>query len=254
MDIITDEYKAKFLDDEIYNGRPYQQLVGLAAVIEVTDKEWRPTITNLVNLITKNKSNNKLLLSGSAFGCAKAIQECFPGPAILLYGAALNSIGSTPNTDLKTSIRKSERIFKELSINEDENIIALVNTAKQRVQFDKVTQMLKDEFSSGMLASSIYTKEEADILSKEIVNITHDVRHRALIDRYHWKSKDPETDGSDIDAGTDTDVGYITRISEIEFTDCGLSELITPAMIGCAFSIKSRLDKCYNEYVSEKTE
>ena len=74
-------------------------------------------------------------------------------------------------------------------------------------------------------------------MAKKIVNVTHRVRHEALIEQQYWRHKSKAYDG------TDTDIGYVKEIDEIEFVDDYFRNLVHFANIGCKYSIKTRLDK-----------
>jgi hypothetical protein len=165
------------------------------------------------------------------------IQDDFPGPAILLYGAALNAIGSALNTELDSAIDKASEIFDHAGLSDNEHIKALVGAAKERARFGRVSQMLRDEFSAGMEASGEFDQSEIPELARQIVDVTHDVRHKGLIERLRWRHKTEEV------GGTDTDAGYLVEIDEIEFTDDLLRDLLLPAQLGCAYAIKKRLDE-----------
>jgi len=235
--LISEDYARKFLDDLKYKGHAQRQLEGLAAIVEDTDPSWRPFISELVALLPPSPSSNCLLVAGTAYGCAKMIQEDFPGPAILLYGAALNSIGSESNTKLAIAIENANHILDSAGLLNNDDIKILVRAAKERAKFDRVSQMVQDEFSKGMAASGKFNQSLIPELSKEIVSVTHDVRHKGLITRIHWRYKTQEAGGSD------TDIGYLRKIDEVEFIDDRLSNLIFPAQIGCAYAIKARLDE-----------
>lgn len=229
-------YSKQFLDDARYAGRPERQLQGLAAVIESTDPIWRPTVSELIELLQPSDASNGLLVAGGAFGCAKMIQDSFPGPAILLYGASLNAIGSAPDTQLRDEIDQAIDILDRADVSDDDQVKTLVRAAKERAHFDKVSQMLRDEFSAGLLASNKFQASEIPDLAREIVDVTHDVRHKGLVERIRWEHKTERR------GGTDTDAGYLVEIDEIEFTDDLLRELLRPARLGSAYSIKSRID------------
>ena len=104
QNLLESNYASIFVDNVIYSDRLVSHLVGLASAIQNSHKTWRPTISELISLIPKTEDGNAIVAAGMAYSAAKTIQDNFPGPAILLYGAALNTIGAAPNIKLQADI------------------------------------------------------------------------------------------------------------------------------------------------------
>lgn len=234
--ILSHDYRVVFVDNPKYSGRVSDHLAGLAVSIEDSHDSWRPTVSELLSLLPESPESNSIVAAGMAYGSAKAIGHDYPGPAILLCGASLNTIGSAPNVELESAISAAKEILIEKGINQDPDIKELVNAATQRASFDKVAKMLQDEFSQGLRDSGKF--EDSTILDivPKIVNITHDVRHKGLIERITWKNLEIEV------GGTSTNAGYMIQIDEIVFVDDELRDLLPYAMTGCAYSILRRLE------------
>lgn len=237
IEILSSSYREGFIDQSKYSGRVSNHLAGLASAIEDSHDDWRPTVSELLGLLPRAESTNAIVAAGMSYGAAKSIGDDYPGPAILLYGAALNVIGSAPNVELNAAIARSKDKLNEYSLMEDHDIREIIEAAKQRASFDKVSQMLRNEFASGLKDSGRFDDELiADVVPK-IVNVTHDVRHKGLIERILWKNLVIEV------GGTSTDAGYMHEIDEVVFTDDLLRELIVYAQVGCAFSILQRMEE-----------
>jgi hypothetical protein len=234
LDILSEEYGNSFVDSQKYFGQVSRHLVGLASVIEECSDNWRPTVSELLDLLPESKATNELVSSGLSYGVAKYIGLDFPGPAILLYGAALNTIGSAPNTELKETISIAEDILQRNNLLDNIHVKKTLEAAYQRASFDKVSKMLRDEFKQGIIDSGIEVKD-IDSLVKDIVNVTHDVRHKGLIERLVWKHDSIRFGGSS------TDIGYIHKIEKVEFEDDKLRDLLPYANLGCAYSIYRRI-------------
>ena len=86
--IISEEYKAAFIDDHSYSPPTHSMLQGLAAVIEDETKDWRPTITELIELIPHDEFGERLIKAGHAYGAGKKLRSGFAAPAILLFCSA----------------------------------------------------------------------------------------------------------------------------------------------------------------------
>jgi len=178
--ILEPDYDGVF-DDVRFPLEANMLLRGLAAVIQDSHPTWRPRVSELVKLLPQSEQSNALMLAGSAYGAARAIQDRFPGPAILLYGAALNVAGSAPQIQLRSSIESAEEKLKSFSCLDDPDIRELVRAAKERASFDKVSEMLRQEFSSGLRRSGKYNDDEIAYAVPRIVSATHDVRHMGLV-------------------------------------------------------------------------
>jgi hypothetical protein len=234
--LLSKDYRAIFVDDPKYSGRVSTHLAGLASAIEDSHQNWKPTVSELVALLPKSDESNALVAAGMAYGAAKQMMADYPGPAILLFGAALNAIGTAPYTELQWVIEQAEAILKANGLDSREEIRKTVQAAKERASFDKVSQMLRDEFTLGLKDSGKYTETKIEEVVPKIVKVTHDVRHRGLIERLRWKNLVVE------EGGSSTNIGYFHEIDEVIFTDDLLQELLEYAQVGCAFSILRRFE------------
>lgn len=233
--LLSEAYRNTFVDDTKYAGRVASHLAGLASAIEDSHPNWRPKVSQLVLMLPKSETSNSIVAAGMAYGAGKGIMQDYPGPAILLFGAALNVIGSAPNVELQEAVKRAEEMLKENGLGENEDVKKLIQAGKERASFDKVTQMLKNEFAQGLEDSGKYPNEIIANVVPKIVNVTHDVRHRGLVERIEWKNIKVEIGGSS------TNIGYMHEIDEVIFGDDILQELATYAKVGCAFSILRRL-------------
>ena len=132
VSLLSSTYAATFIDDEKYSGRVSTHLTGLASAVEDSHPDWRPTVSQLVVLLPESEASNAIVASGMAYGPAKQIGNEFPGPAILLFGAALNVLGSAPNTEMLEAIERSRGKIQASGLHTDEDIKLLVRAAEER--------------------------------------------------------------------------------------------------------------------------
>lgn len=246
--ILEPDYENKFQD--VYYPPPISTLLrGLASAIQDSHPTWRPKLSELVTLLPKSKESNRFVLAGSAYGAAKAIKDDFPGPAVLLFGAAVNAIGSAPQVELNKKIDSAEKKLKENNLYDDQNIKIVLDAAKQCARFDKVIEMLKQEFTNGLKMTGKYTDEKISEVVPKIVDITHDVRHKGLIDRFGWAvaSSNGEIYSADPreirNFSSSTDVAFLHEKGPIIFSKSFLYDLLPYAQEGCAHAILSRMEK-----------
>jgi hypothetical protein len=184
--ILEAKYEEKFIDTKIYSPNTVFFLRGLAAAIQDAHPSWRPNVSELAKILKScdKKYRNGLLNAGASYGAAKQIGPMYPGPAILLLGAALQAIGegSYPNAELDKHIALAEGKLESTELNNDKDIKAVLSAAKERAGFDRVSELMRMEFRKG-LESAGCSRERIDIIVGKIVDITHEVRHRAVIDR-----------------------------------------------------------------------
>ena len=248
-DILSEEYAERFVDTDRYDWRTEDFLRGLAAAIQDSNLEWRPGLTELVELLPPASASNRLVLAGAAYGSGKSIKEKYPGPSILLFGAALNAIGSEPQVELEEAIAAALPKLKEASVLEDPDVAEIVRAAKERARFDKVGAMLRSEFAAGLQLAGKYTIEEIDDVVPKIIRVTHDVRHKGLIDRFGWAvaSLDGEKFSADPrqvkEKRSSTSIEYLHEEGQIIYTKSWLEDLIPYAQEGCAYAISSRMLK-----------
>jgi hypothetical protein len=227
--LLSNDYSSTFVDDAKYEGRPAKYLEGLACAIQDGHTSWRPSISELISLLLKAECANAIVASGMAYGAAKSVAEWFPGPAILLFGAALNVLGTAPNVELQEAITKARELLEEHGLASQPEIGEVLRAAKERATFDKVSQMLREEFSNGLRASGRYEESRITDVAVKIVKVTHDVRHKGLIERIRIEDYIDVREGA-----TSTDIGWLRRVDAVNFTDDLLRELTSYAQIGCA--------------------
>lgn len=189
--ILEESYEKIFVDVRIYSPVTVSFLRGLAAAIQDAHPSWRPNISELAEILKSCdvKYRNCLLNAGASYGAAKLIG---PGPAILLLGAAIQAIGegSYPNRELEERIVAAESKLEAHGLKKDEDLKAVINAAKERASFDKVSELMRTEFRKG-LESAGYPQERIDIVVPRIVKITHDVRHRGVINKTYTHVMEP---------------------------------------------------------------
>jgi hypothetical protein len=190
--ILEERYEEKFVDTNIYSPNTVFFLRGLAAAIQDAHPTWRPNVSELVKMLTPcdEKYRNSLLNAGASYGAAKQVGSMYPGPAILLFGAALQAIGegSCPNEELKEHIASAENKFELAGLSKDTDIKSVLAAAKERTRLDSVSKLMKTEFRKGLESAGCsendgYSSERLERIVHKIVDITHDVRHRAVIDK-----------------------------------------------------------------------
>jgi hypothetical protein len=200
--ILEKIYEDKFVDAKIYSPNTVFFLRGLAAAIQDAHPSWRPNVSELAEILKScgKKYRNSLLNAGASYGAAKQIGFMYPGPAILLLGAALQAIseGSYPNEELEKHIVLAKSKLEVLGVEKDQDIIAVLNAAKERADFDKVSELMRTEFREGLKSGGCsqdegYSQERIDSIVHKIVKITHDVRHRGVIDKTYIHKIEPNT-------------------------------------------------------------
>jgi len=252
MEILNPDYDREFYDKN-YQAPIPMLLKGLAAAIQDSHPSWRPKLSELVAL---SEESNGLVLAGSAYGAAKVIKNDFPGPAILLFGAALNAIGSAPQIELSKSIDSAEEKLKENNLYDDRNIKIVLDAAKQCAKFDKVSEMLKQEFLNGLKKTKKYTNEQIAKVVPQIVDITHKVRHSGLIEKFFWRvSSENETNcqgSKEISISTSsTNAGFLHKEGPITIDDDFLRNILPYAQEGCAHAILIRMEMRRNNIPKE---
>lgn len=194
--ILEEKYEEIFIDTKIYSPNTVFFLRGLAAAIQDAHPSWRPNVSELTKILKScdEKYRNGLRNAGASYGAAKQIGPMYPGPAILLLGAALQAIGegTYPNDELEKHIALAEGKLESTELNNDKDIKAVLSAAKERAGFDRVSELMRMEFRKG-LESAGCSSERIDIIVGKIVDITHEVRHRAVLDRSFVHLIEPNT-------------------------------------------------------------
>jgi hypothetical protein len=198
----------------------------------------------------KPKECQSVVAAGASYGAAKQIMEMmYFGPAILLFGSALDAVGSNPDVSLAAALESTVDKFKAAKLMDDPDVVEVVKAAGERAQFDKVSAKLRAEFRDGLTRSARYTAKQIDQLVPEIIKATNDTRHRAMIGKFAWSSI-PSAEGS-----YNVDTSTLTKKHEREglfyrkptgdsmmFGTDLLSSIVTAAQIGCAFALLPRLE------------
>ena len=231
-------------------------LDGLGEASTDATGQSRPSDDQLITLLFESDETNRLALAGYAYGVAKKLSEEYPGPAILLLGAALDSMGSAPRTELREQVRKVRELLKEESLTDDLDVLAVLDAAQTLSNFEKVTQKMKAEFSQGLKASGKYPENEIEDLTEEIVEVTHAVRHKGLVQRFYIAQRQapPASETTPIfnqpDTQSSSDANFMYEADDYEIVEDGLAKLVVPAQIACAHQIWRRLRDLMNDEAS----
>jgi len=245
--ILVPEYEAAFVDTQKFPPSTPFLLRGLAAALQDAKADWRPTVSELAAALRGLPDPMPLVSAGSAYGAGKQIASVYPGPSILLFGAAINAVGSAPNTALQNDINEAKRILRDAGIDREEPIKSMIRAASERASFDKVSAMLKREFEDGLRESGEYPEARIANMVPQIVDATHDTRHRALLGRWVWSKAQvveaQHTYSDDHGHTIDTlfheepegeDLKLIYGIER-------LTPLVEAARVGCAYAVAKRV-------------
>jgi hypothetical protein len=186
--MISKPYKDRFIDDRSMSPNAQEFLQGIAAVLEDETSDWRPVLSELLELIPRDDHGERLARAGYAYGVGKRMRGAFPAPSILMFCSALNLIGHAPNVGLKESLIASMEKIDSAGLSDDEDMQAILQAAKERAGFDMVSQMLRNEFSAGLTRMGGYSREDLDRVVRDIVAIGHQARHEALVDNIEWST------------------------------------------------------------------
>jgi len=140
LNLLAPQYRATFVDDNKYKGRAATYLAGLACAIQDSHQEWRPKVSELVAMLPRSEESNGIVAAGMAYGAARSMMVDYPGPSILLFGAALNVLGSAPNIGLQATIVRAEEVLRGGSLHKDPAIRGVLRAARERASFDMVSQ------------------------------------------------------------------------------------------------------------------
>lgn len=247
--ILAPDYEAIFIDDRTLPPSTPFLLRGLGAAIQDSHPDWRPKLSELVSLIRGTKQQMDLVNAGGAYGAAKQIKNMYPGPSLLLFGAAVNAIGKLQDVELNKSINNAQKKLERANMLDDVDIKTTLISAKERASFEKVSEMLRHEFTEGLKRTKKYNDAKIDEAVKKIVKITHSVRHGAVIDRYGWaKAKNDQDRVYICDSSSITESNEFTDIfsqitpNDMLFGKSFFQELIPYAQDGCAQAILLRLE------------
>ena len=197
--ILSAEYEKRFVDTQIFPPSTPFLLRGLAAALERGHPDWRPTVSQLAEILRPLESRADIVAAGGAYGAALMLEREHPGPALLLYGAVVNSLFQELDTPLCAAIDRAEEVLTAIGVNEVPDVSATILAARERAQMGRISAMMKREVARGLRINNRYDEETAVCLAKRIVDSTHLVRHRALVDRPVWKEVLPTAEGYLVD-------------------------------------------------------
>jgi hypothetical protein len=226
------------------------------AWIDATGKS-KPSDDQLIDLLPESDETNRLALAGYAYGVANKLSSEYPGAAILLLGAALDSIGSAPRSELREQVQRVRTLLKNESLTDDPDVAAVLNAAQTLSNFDKVTQKMKAEFAQGLKESGSYQENDIEELVEEIVNVTHAVRHKGLVQRFFISRRRSSRPSGTIyvfeheDQQSSSNASFIDDADEYEIVEDRLSKLVSPAQTACAHQISRRLQNRMNDQTSQ---
>lgn len=234
------------------------------AVLDGLGQAWtdasagtRLTDDQLIDLLPESDETNRLALAGHAYGVATKLSDEYPGAAILLLGAALDSIGSAPRTELREQVQRVRRLLKEESLLDEPDVVAVVDAAQALSNFDRVTQKMKMEFSQGLKDSGRYPENEIEDLVEEIVDVTHAVRHKGLLQRFYIARRQAPPNSGVIqildrpETQSSSDAGFMYEADNYEIVEDRLANLVSPAQIACAHQISRRLRDRINDQATQ---
>lgn len=127
----------------------------------------------------------RLLDAAESYCAANAIEREYPGPAILLYGAAVEALkGDLPDTELKKAIASAKASIKKDARHlwRCGDVQAVFDAAHDKASHAKTTRFMVEEFARGLELAGHEAGNARDE-AKKIVDTTHDVRHRAKVDQ-----------------------------------------------------------------------
>jgi hypothetical protein len=96
----------------------------------------------------------RLVSAGASHGAAKQTMEVYSGTALLLFGAALNAIGSMPNDNLSAALYCTRHTFISLALTAGENIKAIAEqcgTSAQMIE-QHYGRYMSSDFGARMIA------------------------------------------------------------------------------------------------------
>lgn len=247
--ILNPEYEARFVDTSVFPPSTPFLLRGLAAALQDSGSMWFPTVSELASILQDAPSRDDLVACGASYGVAKSAQGAYPGPALLLYGAIVNRLFQAENSELNEVLARVEQKIENAGLATDKDIIDTLNAARDRARMGRVSRLMRNGFAEGLRMSTRYADDQVDDLAHRIVDTTHDVRHRALIDRVAWLDVDPGLSGNYyIDYRRIEEFGSTDPFQEAPprpATRAGLSffqQLVPHAQIACAYLLARRLD------------
>jgi hypothetical protein len=152
---------------------------------------------------------------------------------------------------LREHATQGEKIMKEAGQDQNESMKAVIRAAHERANFDRVTQMLRNEFREGLQRTGRYSDEELNQIVQDIVRVGNEARHDALIERIEWSTRPvsditniPIMNVSSIREGKNFWESLLMRWKDghIFFSILPLSTLAAQAEKGCAQALLARLE------------
>ncbi len=190
-DLLSPEYETEFVDTKIYPPTTPFMLRGLGAAIESTDPTWKPTVSELAEILKSTNRRDRIVAAGSAYGAARTIPSSLPGPVLLLYGAAVEALFQAGDTALDAVVEAAARKLDEADLSADEDVAALLDAGRERARMGRASETMRFHFARGLVMTGDYREAVAEGFAARIVSTTHRVRHRALVDRYVYIDVEP---------------------------------------------------------------
>ncbi|MDH4301848.1 MAG: hypothetical protein OEV51_07210 [Nitrospira sp.] len=212
--ILSPDYEKRFVDTRIFPPSTPFLLRGLAAALERGHSDWRPIVSQLAQLLRPLVIRAEVVAAGGAYGAALVLEPEYPGPALLLYGAVVNTLFQENDTPLCAAIDRASALLQEKGLIEAPDLQAALVAARERAQMGRVSAMMKREFARGLRINNRYDQHVAQKLAKRIVDSTHLVRHKALVDRLVWKAIHPTESGYFVDLRDAEQVGSTDPFQE----------------------------------------
>ncbi len=152
--VLESEYEAVFVDQTGYPANTILQLRGLAAAIQDSHPKWRPNFSELADILQRMDNYKRLVSAGASYGAAKQIMEVYLGPALLLFGAALNAVGIMPNDNLSVALYCTRHTFISLALTAGENIKAIAEQCGSSAQMieQHYGRYMSSDFGARMMA------------------------------------------------------------------------------------------------------
>jgi hypothetical protein len=212
--ILTPEYERRFVDTQVFPPSTPFLLRGLAAALERGHPDWRPTVSQLADVLRPLDCRADVVAVGGAYGAALMIERDHPGPALLLYGSIVNTLFHEPDTSLIDAIGRVKALLRPHGLDADNDMIETLRAARERADMGRISRMMKREFARGLRLTGRYDDVTASHLAARIVDSTHMVRHGALVDRPVWKEIQPTDNGYFVDLRDAESIGSTDPFQE----------------------------------------
>jgi len=159
----------------------------------------------------------------------------------------VNVLFQEEDDELNQAIRRAEKAIAAAGLGSDTDVGSVIQAALERARMGRISQLMREGFAHGLELSSRYDSSQAQDLARRIVNSTHDVRHRAIIDQFAWTVVTPNEGNHVIDSRIFDEFGDTDPFQEAPpppATRAGtslLSQLVPHAQISCAYVLAARL-------------